>query len=104
MDLTTYEQVQMSREVLGDNLLYIKPESTITVDFYEGRPVGIELPTTVDLQVVETTPEVKGATASAQRKPAKLETGLVVQVPSFVGENEVIRINTEDGTYLERVK
>jgi len=69
---------------------------------HEGTPVGIELPPTVDLKVVETTPEVKGATASAQRKPATLETGLVVQVPSFIAEGETIRVRTEDGQYMER--
>jgi elongation factor P len=104
MDTTTYEQAALSDEVLGDAVPYLVPETMIGVDFFEGTPVGVELPPTVDLRVVETTPEVKGATASAQRKPAKLETGLVVQVPSFVQEDERIRISTEDGTYLERVK
>jgi len=104
MDLETYDQVHIMAEVLGDNVLYLKADATIAVDFHEGNPVGIELPVTVDLRVVETTPEVKGATASAQRKPAKLETGLIVQVPSFIGEGELIRISTEDGGYLERAK
>jgi len=104
MDTTTYEQASLSDEVLGDAARYLVPESMISVDFFEGIPVGLELPATVDLRVVETTPEVKGATASAQRKPATLETGLVVQVPSFVQENERIRVSTEDGNYLERVK
>jgi elongation factor P len=104
MDTESYEQITMTDEVLGEAALYMIPETMINVDFYEGTPVGIELPVTVDLKIVETTPEVKGATASAQRKPAKLETGLVVQVPAFVGEGEVIRVSTEDGTYLERVK
>ena len=104
MDTDTYEQTHLGEAVLGDALFYIIPETTVTMDFYEGYPVGITLPTTVDLKVVETSPEVKGATASAQRKPATLETGLVVQVPSFVGEGERIRITTEDGAYLERVK
>jgi elongation factor P len=67
-------------------------------------PLGVELPPTVELKVVETTPEVNGATASAQRKPATLETGLVVQVPAFVHEGEVIRIRVEDGAYMERVR
>ena len=104
MDRATYEQTHISEDVLGDAVYYIIPEASISVDFYEGNPVGIELPTTVELKVVETTPEVKGGTAGAQRKPAKLETGLVVQVPAFVGEGVVIRITTEDGAYLERVK
>lgn len=104
MDTSTYEQITMTRDTLGDAVNYLMPESMIDVDFFEGVPVGIELPGTVELTVVETTPEVKGATASAQRKPAKLETGLVVQVPSFIGEGERIRVSTEDGSYLERVK
>ena len=85
-------------------MAYIKPEATIAMASYEGTAVGIELPTTADLKVVETAPGIKGATASAQRKPATLETGLVVQVPSFIEEGEMIRISTEDGSYLERAK
>ena len=104
MDNSTYEQTHIHEEVLGDAVYYLVPETSISVDFYEGRPVGIELPTTVELKIVETSPEVKGGTAGAQRKPAKLETGLTVQVPAFVNEGEVIRITTEDGAYLERVK
>ena len=104
MDMATFEQTHISEEVLGDAVYYLIPETSIDVDFYEGRPVGIELPTTVELKIVETTPEIKGGTAGAQRKPATLETGLVVQVPAFVAEGEVIRITTEDGAYLERVK
>lgn len=104
MDTETYDQIVMSEENLGDSMRYLVAESKITVDFYEGSPVGIELPSTVDLKVVETPPEVRGATAGAQRKPAKLETGLVVQVPAFIGEGEMIRVSTEDGAYMERVK
>jgi len=104
MDTASYEQISMSAEDLGDAVNYLVPETTIKIDFYDGRPVGIELPTTVDLKVVETSPEVKGATASAQRKPATLETGLVVQVPAFIGEGELIRVSTEDGAYQERAK
>jgi elongation factor P len=104
MDTTSYEQVGLNEEVLGDAVQYLVPDMMIDIDFYEGNAVGLELPPTVELRVVETTPEVKGATASAQRKPAKLETGLVVQVPSFVHEDERIRVSTEDGSYMERVK
>lgn len=104
MDTSTFEQIHMSEEALGDTVSFLVPETSITVDFHDGNPVGIELPTTVDLKIVETTPEVKGGTAGAQRKPAKLETGLVVQVPAFVKEGERIRITTEDSAYLERVK
>ncbi len=104
MDVETYEQMALSDEVLGDTMSYVIPETTITMEMIEGEPVGLELPVTVDLRVVETAPGIKGATASAQRKPAKLETGLIVQVPSFIEEGELVRIATEDGSYLERAK
>ena len=104
MDTRTYEQTHMHADVLGDMTGFLIPETMVVVDMYEGAPVGVELPVTVDLLVVETSPEVKGATASAQRKPAKLETGLVVQVPSFIGQGERIQVSTEEGNYMERVK
>ena len=103
MDTSTYEQIHLSDEALGDSMLYLLPESTINVEFYESDPVGIELPQTVDLKVVEAVPAIKGATASAQLKPATLETGLVVNVPAFVEVGEKIRVNTETGEYLSRV-
>jgi elongation factor P len=89
--------------VLGDSVNYLIPEMIIDVEFYGTEPVGIELPQTVDLKVLETTPAIKGATASAQLKPAKTETGLVVQVPPFVNEGDLIRVNTESGEYQSRV-
>ena len=104
MDTETYDQVALADDVLGDTMSYIKPESTIEMASCDGVSVGIELPAAVDLRVVETAPGIKGATASAQRKAATLETGLVVQVPSFIEEGEMIRISTEDGSYLERAK
>jgi len=102
MDTSTYEQIQMSSEVLGDSVNYLKPEMTIQVEFYGEEPVGIELPQTVDLKVTDTVPGIKGATASAQVKPATLETGLVVQVPPFVNAGDMVRVNTETGEYLSR--
>ncbi|HET9371445.1 MAG TPA: elongation factor P [Vicinamibacterales bacterium] len=102
MDTSTYEQVHLSTEVLGESALYLLPESLINVEFYESEAVGIHLPLTVDLKVTETVPGIKGATASAQVKPATLETGLVVTVPSFINENDRIRVNTETGEYLSR--
>ncbi|MPY86704.1 MAG: elongation factor P [Luteitalea sp.] len=102
MDLETYEQVHLSDEALGDSVNYLLPELTLRVEFHEGQPVGIELPTTVDLKVLETVPGIKGATAAAQVKPATLETGLVVNVPAFVGTGDVIRVSTETGEYLSR--
>ena len=103
MDTSSYEQIHISAEALGDSKDYLMPEMTIRVEFYDVEPVGIELPPTVDLTVKETVPGIKGATASAQIKPATLETGLVVNVPSFINEGDKIRVNTETGEYQGRV-
>jgi elongation factor P len=102
MDTVSYEQIHISSEALGDSVNYLKPEMTIQVEFYGEEPVGIELPQAVDLKVTDTAPGIKGATASAQVKPATLETGLVVQVPPFVNAGDLIRVNTETGEYLSR--
>lgn len=102
MDTSTYDQVHMSSEVLGDAMGYLVPDSTIRVEFYGEEPVGIELPATVDLLVKETVPGIKGATVSNQVKPATVETGLVVQVPPFINEGDRIRVNTETGEYQSR--
>jgi len=102
MDTSSYEQVHISSEALGDSISYLKAEMTIQVEFYGTEPVGIELPMTVDLKVVETAPGIKGATASNQIKPATTETGLVVNVPPFVNEGDMIRVSTETGEYLAR--
>ena len=104
MNTTTYEQVHIGKDYLGENVNYLTPNMKLGVVFHEVTPVGIELPLTVDLQIVDTAPELKGATASAQRKPAITETGLMVLVPPFIGQGEKIRVSTEDGSYLERVK
>jgi elongation factor P len=103
MDTSSYEQIHISSEALGDSKDYLIAEMTIRVEFYDVEPVGIELPPTVDLLVKETVPGIKGATASAQVKPATLETGLVIQVPSFVNEGDKVRVNTETGEYQSRV-
>jgi elongation factor P len=103
MDTASYEQLHIDADVLGDNANYIVPDSTINVEFYGEEPVGIELPVSVDLKVVDTVPGIKGATASAQVKPATLETGLVVQVPPFVNVGDAVRISTESGEYLRKV-
>jgi elongation factor P len=102
MDTTSFEQIHISSEALGDSVSYLKPEMTIQVEFYGSEPVGIELPQTVDLKVLETAPGIKGATASAQVKPATLETGLVVQVPPFINNGDLVRISTDTGEYLSR--
>ena len=103
MDTSSYEQTHISAEALGDSVNYLVPEAVIRVEFYETEPVGIELPTTVDLVVKETVPGINRATASAQVKPATLETGLVIQVPPFVNEGDKVRVNTETGEYQSRV-
>ena len=102
MDTQSYEQIHISSEALGDSVQYLKSEMTIQVEFYGTEPVGIELPQTVDLKVLETVPGIKGATASNQVKPATLETGLVVQVPPFINNGDVVRVSTESGEYLSR--
>ena len=102
MDTTSYEQIHISSEALGDSVSYLKAEMTILVEFYGSEPVGIELPQTVDLKVTDTVPGIKGATASNQVKPATLETGLVVQVPPFINTGDVVRVSTESGEYLSR--
>jgi elongation factor P len=103
MDTSSYEQIHISSEALGDSKNYLIAEATIRVEFYDVEPVGIELPPTVDLVVKETVPGIKGATASNQVKPATLETGLVIQVPPFVNEGDKVRVNTETGEYQSRV-
>ncbi len=104
MNTENYEQLHMPKEVVGDRAQYLVPDVTLAVTFYEGRPIDIALPPTVDLKVVETEPGIKGGSATNVGKPAKLETGLVVQVPPFISEGETIRVDTSAGTYLERGK
>ncbi|MBC8167354.1 MAG: elongation factor P [Bryobacteraceae bacterium] len=103
MNTETYDQVGISKELLGDSIYYLTPNINVNVEFYEGKPMSVELPATVDLKVLETEPGLKSATASNVNKPAKMETGLVVAVPPFVNEGDVIRVNTTEGTYQERV-
>jgi elongation factor P len=102
MNTETYEQMTLADEVLGDSLNYILPETIITIDLYEGRPVGLELPNTVVLEVVETDPAMKGATAAGGSKPAKLETGVTVGVPQFVETGTKIVVDTRTGEYVSR--
>ncbi len=102
MNTSNYEQIHLHREVIGDRALYLVPDVKLKVEFYEGQPVGISLPATVDLKVVETEPGIKGGSATNVTKSAKVETGLVVQVPPFIDAGETIRIDTAEGTYLER--
>jgi elongation factor P len=102
MNTETFEQMHLMKDILGDAVQYLIPQLKVKVEFYEGKPLGVELPATVDLTVVETEPGLKGASVSNVTKPAKMETGLVVQVPPFIVEGEKIRVNTSEGTYQER--
>ncbi len=102
MNTANYEQMHLTKELLGDATDYLIPQLKVSVEFYEGKPISVELPPTVDMTVMETEPGLKGSTVSNVTKPAKMETGLVVQVPPFIGEGEKIRVNTSEGTYQER--
>jgi len=102
MNMENYEQLHLTKDTLGDSVDYLTPNLQIKVEFYDGKAVGIELPQTVELTVVETEPGLKSATASSVTKPAKTETGLVVQVPPFINEGEKIRVDTAEGAYLSR--
>src|ERR1022692_248352 len=102
MNTETFEQMHLMKDLLGDAVQYLIPQLRVKVVFYEGKPLGVELPATVDMTVVETEPGLKGASVSNVTKPAKMETGLVVQVPAFIVEGEKIRVNTSEGTYQER--
>jgi elongation factor P len=97
-----FEQTMLKRETLGDAVEYLTANLSINVSFHDGKAVGIELPTAVEMTVMETEPGIKSATASSVTKPAKMETGLVVQVPPFINEGEKIRIDTAEGTYMSR--
>lgn len=97
-----FEQTLLTRDTLGDAVEYLLPNLSISVSFHDGKAVGIELPTVVEMTVVETEPGIKSATASSVTKPAKTETGLMVQVPSFINEGEKIRVDTAEGAYMSR--
>src|SRR6202050_446353 len=102
MNTETFEQMHLTKELLGDATYFLIPSLKLQVEFYEGKAIGVELPPAVVMTVMETEPGIKGATVSNVTKPAKLETGLVVQVPPFINEGEKIRVSTAEQTYLER--
>ena len=102
MNTESFEQMHLTKDLLGDATSFLIPNLKVHIEFYEGKPMSVELPPTVDLTVVETEPGIKGATVSNVTKPAKLETGLVVQVPPFISEGEKIRVSTAEMAYLER--
>jgi elongation factor P len=102
MNTENFEQMHLTKDILGDAVNYLVPQLKVEIEFYEGKPMGVELPAAVTLTVIETEPGLKGASVSNVGKPAKMETGLVVQVPAFINEGEKIRVSTTEGTYLER--
>lgn len=104
MDMDSYDQISLDDDAFGDGPKYLKPNTQLAVSMYQEKPVLIELPNTVDLKVADTAPEIKGATATNQYKPATMETGLIIQVPSFVKTGEMLRIDTRTGEYVTRVK
>jgi elongation factor P len=104
MDNETYDQIHLDKEWVGDQMLYLKENDNVQVIMYEGKPISLELPATVEMVVTETEPAVKGATAAAQYKPATLETGLKVTVPPFIAIGEKVQVDTRTGEYLGRAK
>jgi elongation factor P len=102
MNIETYEQMHLTKELLGDATEFLIPNLKVSVQFYDGKAISVDLPPAVVLTVMETEPGIKGATVSNVTKPAKMETGLVVQVPPFIVEGEKIRVSTAEGAYLER--
>lgn len=102
MNTETYEQISLTKDLLGDATQYLIPNIKVAVEFFENKPISVELPATVEMTVIETEPGLKGSTVSNVTKPAKTETGLVVQVPAFINEGQRIKVSTSEGTYLER--
>ncbi len=104
MNTETFEQIHLGRDILGDAVHYLIGNVRVKVEFFEGKPIGVVLPDTVDLTVVETEPTVQKATASAVMKPAKLETGLMIQVPPFINTGNKVRVDTSEGRYVQRAQ
>jgi len=102
MNTESFEQIHLTKDILGDSTDYLVPNMMVAIEFYEGKPISVELPASVELTVLETEPGLKGSTVSNVTKPAKTETGLIVQVPPFINEGERIRVSTTEGNYLER--
>ena len=104
MDTATFEQMHLGAEVLGDAVYYLIPNMVLKLEFYEGKPMGAILPDTVDLTVTDTEPTVQKATASAVMKPAKLETGLTIQVPPFINNGDKVKVDTSEARYVQRAQ
>ena len=104
MDLSNYEQYTLSEDTVADAGPWMQPEMVIQVEWLDGRPIAIELPSVIELEVVETSPVMRSATKTASTKPAKLSNGVTVQVPDFVNEGDRVRVDPRQGVYLERAK
>ena len=104
MNTESYEQMQMTRDELGETVYYLVPNTVVKVEFHDDKAIGVDLPDTMDLKVTQTEPTIQKATASSVMKPATLETGLVVQVPPFVNEGDRIRVDTSEARYVQRVE
>jgi elongation factor P len=103
MDNETYEQLSIQKEIMGEAINFLKENTNVMILFHNQKPIGVELPNFVELEVVKTDPGIKGDTASGGSKPATLGTGTVVQVPLFIKEGDILKIDTRDGSYIERV-
>ncbi len=104
MNTESYEQIALSKEVLGDAVEYLIPDMNLKVEFYEGKAIGVALPDTVDMVVADTEPGIQKATASSVMKPATLETGLVIQVPPFINAGDKVKVDTAEGRYIQRAQ
>ena len=104
MNTENYDQLEMDEETLGDNAQWMQPNMKIQAEYYDGRPVGIKLPNSLILEVVDTAPVMKTATKTASTKPAKLENGVTINVPEFVGTGDKVKVNPSTGEYQERAK
>lgn len=104
MNTENYEQVVLGKEILGDNIYYLKDNTKFVIEYFNNTPVSVNPPKMVELEIIDTPPNLKGATATQSMKPAKLETGLMVNVPPFVENGEIIRVDTAENKYLERAK
>jgi elongation factor P len=104
MNTETYEQIHLNKEELGEAVYYLIPNTVVKVEFYENKPIGVDLPDTIDLKVIETDPAMQKATASAVTKPAKLETGLVIQVPPFINSGDKVKVDTSEARYVQRAQ
>jgi len=104
MNNENFEQIALQDDIVGDAKDYLIPNMPVKIEYHDGKPIGVLLPDTVDLTVVETEPSIQKATASAVMKPAKLETGLVINVPPFVGQGDKVKVDTSEGRYIQRVQ